>query len=910
MMPYLTYALQLTLRNRRRTLTYLFGLVLAVGLFSGILFFVDASMSKMTQSAVKPVAVDMQIRSTLAYPDMKPVSAALEAEAFVTHVEPVIIADFTSISVPLSGQATTAGKIFVLRPSYYDAFGALRILSGEANSSGVLISQATANDLGVSIGDSIAVNIDQIAAPYIAQVTGIVDPTNAYFLFASTDPAHEGEYNPVPYDLFITPDLWEADLAVSLTNPPAPNDSNIKPIPAQKPQYELQIETDHNLLPSDPTKATLFVDILRRGIEKKFPGEIKITNNLADALKKAKSDVLWAKLLFLFLGMPGVALAAYLSKYATDLLTGPQRQEIGLLRARGSTPRQIMLTMGLASLLIALAGTILGLLGGLGTTAALFGFGAIAPSVLGAYARSAFYAFGAGLLLTGAATYLPVHATLNREISQERRQSEHEAKPPFWARAYLDVISLVVAGIIFWIMRNPTTGIGFQPVEAAEGSTLSLGFFVFLAPFFLWVGLTLFLSRILAGGVSRGAVAIQRMLRAIFGDLGFMAGRSITRRAPKIASAVVIVSLALSFGISLSIFIHTYQVQKEIDARFGLGSDVKVTIASGIHQQPAAFAQKIEQVLGVTAASPVQYTQAYVGSSLQTVFGIDPQSYAVVSELPDSFFVNTSATQAMTALSNVSNGVLVSEEMAKSYDILPGDPIIIRLLNTTNVNGPMTETRLQVVGVIRFFPTASKDAFLVMNQSFMQNVTRNDKINYFLVRTSASPHDVATRIQEALGSQVSLQTEDIDTAILALGSSMTSLNLQGLGNIEQGYSVIIISLGLMIFLLSMIYERAKEFGAMRAVGASIRQIERVLWSESLTVGVLSVLIGSIIGLPLGRVFVSLLKVLYKIPPTGIAIPWVALLGLLFLVLSGMVVATFFASRRLARMDIAEVLREL
>ena len=222
----------------------------------------------------------------------------------------------------------------------------------------------------------------------------------------------------------------------------------------------------------------------------------------------------------------------------------------------------------------------------------------------------------------------------------------------------------------------------------------------------------------------------------------------------------------------------------------------------------------------------------------------------------------------------------------------------------------MVETRFQAVGVIRFFPTSKQDAFLVMNQSFMQSVTQNDKINYFLIRTDDAPHAVATRIQETLGTQISMKTDDIDTAILASSNSLTSLNLQGLGSIEQGYSVIIISLGLAIFLLAMIYERAKEFGAMRAVGGALSQIGRILWSETLTVGVLSVIIGSTIGLVLGRVFVSLLKVLYTIPPKGMIIPWGSLFGLLGLILAGMTVATLFANRRLARMDIAEVLREL
>jgi len=261
-------------------------------------------------------------------------------------------------------------------------------------------------------------------------------------------------------------------------------------------------------------------------------------------------------------------------------------------------------------------------------------------------------------------------------------------------------------------------------------------------------------------------------------------------------------------------------------------------------------------------------------------------------------------------MASVPNGVLVSSELALAYGILPGDPVIIRLPRTSNADGPMIETRLQAVGVIRFFPTSQQDSFLVMNQGFLEQVTRNDKVNYFLIKTSEKPHTVATRIQDTLGTQITLKTDDIETAILASGNSMTSLNLQGLGSIEQGYSVIIISIGLAIFLLAMIYERAREFGAMRAVGASIQQIGRVLWSESLTVGLLSLVIGSVIGVALGSVFVTLLKVLFTIPPAGMAIPWGGTFALLVLVLIGMVLATLFANRRLAQMEIAEVLREL
>ncbi len=47
-------------RNPRRTLASLVGVVLGVGLFSGVLFFIDGSGATMTKRALEPLALDMQ----------------------------------------------------------------------------------------------------------------------------------------------------------------------------------------------------------------------------------------------------------------------------------------------------------------------------------------------------------------------------------------------------------------------------------------------------------------------------------------------------------------------------------------------------------------------------------------------------------------------------------------------------------------------------------------------------------------------------------------------------------------------------------------------------------------------------------------------------------------------------------
>src|SRR6195952_5620077 len=48
-------------RNPRRTLAALAGVTLGVGLFSGVLFFIDGSGASMTKRAVAPLALDMQV---------------------------------------------------------------------------------------------------------------------------------------------------------------------------------------------------------------------------------------------------------------------------------------------------------------------------------------------------------------------------------------------------------------------------------------------------------------------------------------------------------------------------------------------------------------------------------------------------------------------------------------------------------------------------------------------------------------------------------------------------------------------------------------------------------------------------------------------------------------------------------
>src|SRR5258707_12369982 len=123
--PMFSYALRLVRRTPSRTLTDLFGLALAVGLFASILVFVDASSRRMTDLALAPVQLDMVGHGTT--PDFDPVkaAAALTGVENVSSVEPVISADFASLTKVGTADTTAnnhSGRMFAMNPGYFNTF--------------------------------------------------------------------------------------------------------------------------------------------------------------------------------------------------------------------------------------------------------------------------------------------------------------------------------------------------------------------------------------------------------------------------------------------------------------------------------------------------------------------------------------------------------------------------------------------------------------------------------------------------------------------------------------------------------------------------------------------------------------------------------------------------------------------
>ena len=901
-----THAARSVFRKPVQTLMYLLGLLLAVGLFADTLFFVDLSQRDMTRNALAPVQVDMVARATTSDLPAGALEATLKNQPIVKSAESVAVADFTSLTKVGGLTSSAAGKVFSLNDSYYKTFGFLPIVSGKFDSNGAMIGDATATQLGLKVGDTISLKFAAgIKNPYAIKVSGIVGMGASEPLFFNPDPAGGEGYGVVADVVFLPPAIFERDLAPTLSKLPITTSSvgqtgsNVVLLPVERQEHLKIIQSNLN---ADPSKAFKQLDALRRSLERPFPGRVRVQNNLSKKLDNAKKDILAAKMLFIFLALPGVLLAAYLSKYAVELSSEERRRELSLLRVRGAGAREVLSITAFTALIIAVLGVVSGLLFGALMLALTLGLSVFKAANLELVGPSLGWATLGGFTLTALAFFLPTWAQLRLEISGARRTVTRVQTVPLWRRMNADILMLIVAGIVLYV--TDANG-GFKPT-GTEGTAVTLSFYLFLAPFLFWIGATLLLIRLLDLLLTRGAPIVARVLKAAFGELGVVAARGMTRRSNAMGSAVTLTALSLSFGVALSLFLGTYNAQKRGDIAYVVGSDVRVTPPASAKLTPA-FAEALASLPGVTGATAMARDPvALIGSEKKSVYGIDVMSFEKTAYLPDAMFENGSARSTLEALRNTPNGVILARDQADKYDINIGDLVLMRLYNPRTA--VYTQVTARAVGIFTYLSTSSQDSDFVLNRDFMTKAAGTAGADLFLVKTP-DPAGATRSIQRALGANLTLKLENTLTATKVDSSSLTSLNLAGLGGLERSYTALIVASSLGVFLVSMLQSRRKEFGTMRALGTDEAQLQRLLAAEALSISGLSLLAGVGIGAGIAALFVMLLRVIFLIPPAGLTWPARDLGLLLGLSLLGMVAGVLLANRALSRLRVSEVLRE-
>ena len=827
------------------------GIMLTVAFLALLLGFIAAGNANMTRRAAASVPIDWQVLLGQTTTPAQAENAVRDATAVKTVLK-VNYGDVAGFTARTGGtvQTTGAGKVLGLPPGYRAAFPAeIRPLIGSPD--GVVISQQTAANLHAAVGESININRSG-AGPVAVTVAGVVDLPQADSLFQAVG-APKGLAPQAPPDNVVLLPSAQFDRLFAPQRLSRPD--------TVKTQLHVRLATT---LPNDPGRAFALVGALARNVEARLSGGAVVGDTLGVTLDGARENALYAQALFLFLGLPGAILAATLTLSVAWASASQRQSEAALLRVRGAGEHLIVKLGAAEALFVGVIGTALGL--GL--------FALLSPFLTGG-ASGGWLAYAlpvvAGLALALLAVLLPTYQAVRASTVAAQRQVVGRSGVPLWQRLYLDVILLAVAAAEFW---RSAAG-GYQLVLAPEGVTkASIQLEAFVAPLALWLGGTLLSLRLLGWLLDKGR--LTGLLRPFGGNLSATVAAALERQRPLLLRGAALVSLASAFAVSTSIFNATYNDQARVDAVLTNGADVTVT---GNASNPAgARLAALQQLPGVTASQPLMHRFAYVGADLQDIYGINAAQFTQVSRLANSYFKDFTALQALGKLKATPNAVFVSQETVNDYQLSLGDKLNLRLLNAKTHQYSVVP--FTFVGVVREFPTAPKDSFLVANASYLAQMTGNPQAEVALLKINGDPQTVMNGARQLLSGVPGLQITDLAAVRGKIASGLTAVNLAGLSRLELAFAVLLLAASTGLVLALGLTERRRTFTVLSALGAKAAQLGAFLSGEALVVVGLGGVFGLALGLGVAQTLVKLLQGVFDPPPEGLLLPWLYLLTLL------------------------------
>jgi putative ABC transport system permease protein len=855
----LRYVLESLRRRPLESLASAIAIAVTVSFLALLGSFVSRTGSRLTVSAATRVPVDWQVQVTPGS-DPRMARSALRAIPGLVGFRPVDYAKVPGLrSTSPTGTRTTGAAYIVSLPADYHVFapGEVRLLVGRLE--GAVLQQQTASNLAVGPGATVSV----LGSGRPVRVSGVIDlPNDDSFFQVVGAPAGAGASAP-PDNVLVVPPADFAALTAGATV-----------------IHQLHVRLDHGSLPQDP--ATAADEVTRRANHyvAAVAGGALVGDDLGVALSAAREDALYARLLVLLLGVPGLVLSGVITALVVSLRNDRQRRDLAMLRTRGATPGRAATLLGLTALLDGLLGA------ALGAGATLVGNELAGARVL----PTRWLVAGAvtGVVLALVTELAPVTRLLRGEPDSVLASTRApDGRTPLPLRLGLDVLLLAASGLVFWLTARG----GYQVVVVPEGVPVaSVNYAALLAPALAWPGLALLTWRLTALALSR-----PRRTPTVdpSGRMPDLRGEVVRRRRAVVARGATGLGVAIAVTVSAAVFTTTYDQQARLDTALTVGSDVAVTLPP---DSTTSLNPVLAHVSGVRAVEQVAHRLAYVGPDLQDLYGIDPTTIGRAAPLQDAFTPGSNIRAALRNLAGTSDGVLLSQETLHDYQLRTGDQIRLRLKDRT---GRYITVTFHVVGVVTEFATAPRDSFVVANRGYLAKATGVSEVQTLLVRTD-KPRQVASRIVAPAGAVISDITAPRSAVTSASGLAAGSLS--GLAALTLMFGLLLATASAGLVLVVGAAQRRKSLVALAILGANARQRAGFLWTEARALVAAGLVAGVTAGVLVAAELVKVLNGIFDPPPQHPAIPWAFVCELIGAVLLAATAATAGAGRWAGRVD--------
>ncbi|MER5198748.1 ABC transporter permease [Streptomyces sp. NPDC002755] len=559
---------------------------------------------------------------------------------------------------------------------------------------------------------------------------------------------------------------------------------------------------------------------------------------------------------YAMLGFAGIAflVGIFLIINTFSMLVAQRTREIGLMRAIGSSRKQVNRSVLAEALLLGVVGSLLGVGAGVGIAVGLMklmgmtGMNLSTDDLTVAWTTPV-VGMVLGVVVTVLAAYLPARRA--GKVSPMAALRDAGAPADAKAGAVRALIGLVLTG---------AGGFGLYLAsvadKAAEGS--------------LWLGLGVVLSLIgfvvigplLAGVVVRVLGAV--VLRA-FGPVGRMAERNALRnpRRTGATGAALMIGLALVACLSVVGSSMVASATEELDK--SVGTDFIIQSDGGQLMTPQAV-QAIKATPGLERVTEYKWTQA----DFTTPDGKKLDKTAITAADPTyatDLRVETVAGDLTDAYRP--DSMSVHEKFAKDHKITLGSEISVAFKNGSTA-------RLTVRAITSSDVVIDQGAMYTSIATLKKYVPADKLPLDDLVFATAKDgqQDAAyTSLKAALHDYPQYTVRDQTDYKQELKDQIGQLL-----NLIYGLlalAIIVAVLGVVNTLALSVVERTREIGLMRAIGLSRRQLRRMIRMESVVIA----LFGALLGLGLGMGWGATAQQLLALQGLDVLeIPWPTIIG--------------------------------
>lgn len=639
------------------------------------------------------------------------------------------------------------------------------------------------------------------------------------------------------------------------------------------------------------------------------------------------------RLILWLLQIPVMLMLVFYLFMVSQLNVEQEKNEISVFKSRGASSKQILCMYGLESVILgvisALAGPFVGLLlcRILGVSNGFLEF-VNRPSLPVRLTLDAFIYSLAAVLVFFITTMVPIIPATKTSIVEHKRKNRKK-KSPLWQKIGLDFI--MILGSAGWLVyyNYQQNSLIEQGLSEAQSTVNPM---MFVAPTAFMLGCGMLFIRIYPSVLR----LIYRIGRKAWSPAAYISLNNVSRSSSgREKFLIIFLILTVSLGLYSANTARALNRASEDRISYDIGADAVIAedwkTSGGVkysqlkdedtseNSYTEPVFERYEALSGVETATKVfRRSSVHISSMIN---GLDLKHVELMSVIPDEFaqvawsdnsILPVHINNYLNALATCQDGIILSSSFKQSGVEL-GDVVSVRWSSNA-------EFSATVIAFVDYWPSINpyeKNSegeyinFAVMN------------FNYTQVMAAVEPYQVWLDLEENASIAdfyADIEENEMEPMILRVASQeiVSDKNdpmLQGMnGALTLGFIIIMVMciIGFLIYWILSIKSRTLQFGILRAMGMSFREIIAMLLYEQLMTSGAAIFMAIIIGSLSSDLFVPLFQSMYsaieRVPPFKV-IPFRADYLKVYAIVGIMLVAGFaILGRLISKIKINQALK--